>query len=79
MGVPCKRFEALQVLTVSSKRGEARRIMAEYFFSHWLVLRAPDSGGVDDTCVWNKHQFIQRHTIQNFRGAHQWASIDQTF
>ena len=34
MGVPYKRFEALLVLTASSKRVGARGIAAEYFFSH---------------------------------------------
>ena len=62
MGVPQKRFEALPVLTVSSKRVEARRISAEYFFSHWPGLRVPDLGGVDDAHARNKHQFIQRYT-----------------
>jgi hypothetical protein len=38
MGVPYKRFEALPVLSVSSKHVEARRIAAEYFFSHWPGL-----------------------------------------
>ena len=47
MGVPYKRFEELPLLTISSKRVEARRIAAEYVF-HWLVLRVLNLGGVDD-------------------------------
>jgi hypothetical protein len=42
---------ALPVLTVSSKRVEARGIVAEYFFLHWLVLRAPDLDRVDGVCT----------------------------
>jgi hypothetical protein len=58
MGVPYNHFEVLLILTVSSRHVEARRIVAEYFFSHWLVLQAPALGGVDDACTWTKHRFI---------------------
>jgi hypothetical protein len=57
-GVPYKRFEPLPVLTVGSNHIEARRIAAEYFFSHWLILRAPDLGEVGDARAWNQHRFI---------------------
>jgi hypothetical protein len=59
-GASYKCFEVLPVLTVSSQRVEARRIAAEYFFSHWLVPRAPYLDGMDNAPTWNKHQFFQR-------------------
>ena len=61
MGVPYKRFEALPVLSVSSKHVEACRLAAEYFFSHCPGLQTLDLGGVNDAHAWNKHQLIQRY------------------
>jgi hypothetical protein len=65
MGVPYKRSQCdsqFQARRSSQSRGRA-------LFSRWfqVVLRAPDLGGVSDARAWNKHQFIQRCTTQNFR------------
>jgi hypothetical protein len=69
MEISYEHFEAL-VVTVSFKRVEARGVAASTFFSRWLVLRAPDFGGVGDARCWDGHRFIQRCTTYRFGGAH---------
>jgi len=39
-----------------------------YTIYRWLD-HPPIVDGMDDPCAWNKHQFTQRYTTQNFRGA----------
>ena len=44
VGVPCKRFGGLPTILLAErcKPVEVRGIAVECFFSHWLVLWAPD-------------------------------------
>ena len=52
------KLEALPVLTVNSKRTEARLLTAEYCFSHWIVVRAPGLDGMGDAHAQNEFYLL---------------------
>ena len=72
------RSEALPVSTVNSKRTEARLITAEYCFSHWVVVRAPDSDGTGNAHARNELYLFNgalHNVLGVLRGVHWCASM----